>query len=68
MATRELRDLGGFLHLQNLDHVDDWRWRWARRGGGAMYSGHDLPDLRNAEELRRWREIEQQRNQLKGYT
>lgn len=51
----------GFLDLKNKMLVAAWRWRWALQGGSHHWAARPLQDLRNAEDLRRYRLIEHDR-------
>lgn len=58
------RDVPSFLELKNSLNRAKWAWRWARQGGSFFTVARDLRDLRNAEDLKRWREIEFERSRL----
>jgi hypothetical protein len=53
-----------WLDVKNSRRVALWRWRWHLQAGSRFWVARDLQDLRNEEDLRRWREIEGKRRQL----
>ena len=59
-----MRDIGGYLYYRNQENRARWAWRWAKQGGSFFNVARDLLDLRNAEDLRRWRQIEFKRRHL----
>lgn len=59
-----MRDIGGYLYYRNQENRARWAWRWAKQGGSFFTLARDLRDLRNAEDLRRWRQIEFKRRNL----
>lgn len=59
-----MSDIGGYLYYRNQENRARWMWRWARQGGSFFTIARDLRDLRNAEDLRRWRAIEFKRRRL----
>ena len=48
----------GFLDRKNSENRARWLWRWHLQGGSRFWSARPLRDLRNDEDLRRYREIE----------
>lgn len=48
----------GWLALKNSRHVALWRWRWHLQGGSKFWIARDLQDLRNEEDLKRWRKTD----------
>lgn len=54
----------GFLDLKNSRNLARWRWRWHLQAGGRFWIAHDLRDLRNEDDLQRWRLIEFKRRHL----
>jgi hypothetical protein len=58
-------DFGGFLDAKNSRNVAHWRWRWHLQGGSKHWMARSLKDLRNDEDLKRWRNIEFQRRHTK---
>lgn len=52
-----------FTYYRNQENKARWYWRWAKQGGSFFTTARDLRDLRNAEDLRRWRTIEFKRRQ-----
>lgn len=55
----------GFLDAKNSENLARWRWRWHLQGGSSGWSARPLLDLRNAEDLKRYREIELKRRHLR---
>lgn len=53
-----------FTYYRNQENKARWYWRWAKQGGSFFTTARDLRDLRNAEDLRRWRHIEFKRRRL----
>lgn len=53
-----------FTYYRNQENKARWYWRWAKQGGSFFTTARDLRDLRNAEDLRRWRTIEFKRRRL----
>lgn len=53
-----MSDIGGYLFYRNQENKARWYWRWAKQGGSFFTPARDLRDLRNAEDLKRWRAIE----------
>lgn len=53
--------IGGFLDLKNSISTAKWRWRWHLQGGSSHWAARSLRDLRNDEDLRRYRCIELKR-------
>jgi len=51
-------------YYRNQENKARWYWRWAKQGGSFFTTARDLRDLRNAEDLRRWRTIEFKRRRL----
>jgi len=49
---------GGYMDFKNQINRARWMWAWARQGGSAFIPAHDLQDLRNEEDLERWRKTE----------
>lgn len=54
-------DIGGYLDAKNRASVAAWAWRWHAQGGSKHWAARPLMDLRNAEDLRRYRGIELKR-------
>lgn len=50
-----MTELGGYLDLKNQINRARWMWAWARQGGSPFVRARDLQDLRNEEDLSRWR-------------
>lgn len=59
-----MSDIGGYLYYRNQENRARWMCRWARQGGSFFTPARPLMDLRNAEDLRRWRVIEFKRRHL----
>lgn len=57
----------GFLDLKNSVNHAKWRWRWHRQGGSRFWIARDLTDMRDEDQLRRWRYIETEARQLRRY-
>lgn len=55
---RDHTSIPGLLDLKNQVNVARWRWRWHLQGGSSSWTARPLQDLRNEEDLRRYREIE----------
>lgn len=51
----------GFLDLKNAMNVAAWKWRWALQGGSTLWAARPLRDLRNEEDLKRYRLVEVKR-------
>ena len=51
-------EIGGFLDEKNQENRARWMWRWAQQGGSMHWKARDLLDLRNEEDLKRWRKTE----------
>ena len=58
-------NIGGYLDAKNSENVAKWRWRWHLQGGSRFWMARSLEDLRNEEDLRRWRLIELKRRHTK---
>lgn len=54
-----------YLYLRNLQSHAEWAVRWSRQGGSKYCPARPLMDLRNEEDLRRYRIIEFKRRALK---
>lgn len=59
-----MKDIGGYLYYRNQENRARWMWRWAKQGGSFFTIARDLRDLRNDEDLKRWRAIESKRQHL----
>lgn len=59
-----MNDIGGYLYYKNQANRARWMWKWARQGGSFFVQARPLLDLRNAEDLKRWRQIEFKRRRL----
>lgn len=53
-----MNSIGGYLDMKNQENRARWMWAWARQGGSVFVRAHDLQDLRNEEDLERWRRTE----------
>lgn len=62
MSVKEFLD---HLALRNSLNRARWAWRWAQQGGTYFTTARPLQDLRNDEDLKRWREIEFKRRQVR---
>jgi hypothetical protein len=60
-----VKDVPDHLAVRNSEHVAEWRWRWHLQGGSKHWAARSLKDLRNDEDLKRWRRIEFQRRHTK---
>jgi ribonuclease D len=49
---------GGYMDMKNQINRARWMWAWARQGGSPFVRAHDLQDLRNEEDLARWRKTQ----------
>lgn len=58
-------NIPGFLGMKNSMHHAKWRWRWHQQGGSHFWVARNLTDLRDEDQLRRWRWIELEARQLK---
>lgn len=47
-----------FTYYRNQENKARWYWRWAKQGGSFFTTARDLRDLRNEEDLSRWRKTE----------
>lgn len=54
-----------FLHMHNALRRAQWAIRWARQGGSRFWHARPLEDLRNEDDLRRYRVIEGKRRHVK---
>jgi len=59
-----MNEIGGYLDAKNRENVAGWAWRWHLQGGSKFWVARPLRDLRNDEDLKRWREIELKRRHL----
>jgi len=50
-----------FVDAKNTIRKSKWWTRWLRQGGSLHWQARPMQDLRNEEDLRRWREIELKR-------
>jgi hypothetical protein len=50
---------GGYLDFRNQENIARYIWRRHLQGGSSFWRARDLQDLRNDEDRRRWRVIEQ---------
>jgi hypothetical protein len=57
--------VANFLQVHNGLRRAQWAIRWSRQGGSKFWSARPLEDLRNEEDLRRYRVIEGKRRHLK---
>lgn len=46
------------LQLKNNLNLAKWQWRWCKQGGSIHWHARPLQDLRNEEDLRRYRMIQ----------
>lgn len=53
-----MSDIGGYLYYRNQENRARWAWRWVKQGGSFFTTARDLQDLRNEEDLSRWRKTE----------
>lgn len=60
-----MNDVRNFLQVHNGLRKAQWAIRWSRQGGSMFWHARPLEDLRNEEDLRRYRVIEAKRRQLK---
>lgn len=60
-----MKQAGNFLYARNALRRAQWAIRWSRQGGSMFWAARPLVDLRNEEDLRRYRLIEHKRRQLK---
>lgn len=51
-------NIKGPLDLSNAENLGKWHWRWHLQGGCMHHRARDLQDLRNDEDMRRWRSIQ----------
>lgn len=51
-------NIPGPLDQKNRENVGRWMWQTHLRGGCMHFKARDLPDLRNEEDMRRWRYVE----------
>jgi len=61
MSVKEFLD---HLALRNSLNRARWAWRWARQGGTYFTTARPLQDLRNDDDMARWRKIEYTRSKL----
>lgn len=54
-------NMPGFLDLKNSANIARWRWFWHLQGGSRHWAARSLRDLRNDEDLKRYRLIELKR-------
>jgi hypothetical protein len=59
--------IGGFIDLKNSVNQARWRWRWHQQGGSHFWVARNLTDLRDEDQLRRWRLIEYMVRRLPRY-
>lgn len=52
------------LSVKNITSVGRWWMRWVARGGSFHWQARPMTDLRNDDQLRRYREIEHQRRHI----
>lgn len=50
-----------FLDLKNQINRAQWAWRWHMQKGSSCWTARPYPDLRNDEDLKRYRVIEHKR-------
>jgi hypothetical protein len=53
-----VKDVPDHLAVRNSESLAEWRWRWHLQGGSGLFHARSLRDLRNDEDLKRWRVIE----------
>ena len=53
-----MTEIGGYQDAKNEANRARWMWRWAQQGGSMHWRARDLLDLRNDEDLKRWRKTE----------
>lgn len=51
-------NIPGPLDQKNRENTARWLWRTHLRGGSMHVKARDLQDLRNEEDMRRWRPVE----------
>lgn len=51
----------GYLDIKNSENIAKWRWRWHLQGGSSAWSARPLKDLRNDDDLKRYRAAELRR-------
>lgn len=51
-------NIPGFLGQKNRENTARWMWQSHLRGGSMHVKARDLQDMRNEEDMRRWRYIE----------
>lgn len=61
MSVKEFLD---HLALRNSLNRARWAWRWAQQGGTYFTTARPLQDLRNDDDMVRWRKIEHARSKL----
>lgn len=64
MSVKEFLD---HLALRNSLNRARWAWRWAQQGGTYFTTARPLQDLRNDDDMARWRKIEYTRSKLAGF-
>lgn len=47
-----------WLQMKNSRSVAVWRWRWHLQGGSKHWAARDLQDLRNENDMRRYRAVQ----------
>lgn len=52
-----MTEIGGYLDAKNDANRARWMWRWAQQGGSIHWKARDLLDLRNEDDLKRWRRL-----------
>jgi hypothetical protein len=57
----------GLLDLKNSVNHARWRWRWHQQGGSHFWTAHSLTDMRDEDQMRRWRYIEHEVRRLPRY-
>ena len=60
-------DVANFLQVHNGLRRAQWAIRWARQGGSKFWSARPLEDLRNEEDMRRYRVLDGKRRALKRH-
>lgn len=60
-----MNDVANFLQVHNGLRKAQWAIRWSRQGGSKFWSARPLEDMRNEEDLRRYRVIEGKRRHVK---
>lgn len=60
-----MNDVASFLQVHNGLRLAQWAVKWSRQGGSKFWHARPLEDLRDEEDLRRYRVIEGKRRHVK---